>query len=190
MHGRVLVIGGYGEAPNPPLSAELWDPGTLTFTPAGSIADGRTGHTATLLRDGRVLVIGGTCCRRNAALTELWDPATETFSEAAPLVKGRIQGGHTATLLPDGRVLVIGGFDHRSRPLKPAEIWDPAAETFREAGRMAKVRAGHSATLLRDALSGGPCDRVGTPRQRGPAGPCRSPEGTDHARRVPGLKGR
>jgi hypothetical protein len=149
--GRVLVIAGDdGTDPGPPRSAELWDPGTQTFAPAGSVAEERAGHTATLLPDGRVLVIGGTCCKRNAAVTEVWDPSTETFSEAAPLVMGRIQGGHTATLLPDGRVLVIGGFDHQSRRLKLAEIWDPATETFREAGRMAKVRAWHSATLLPD----------------------------------------
>lgn len=37
----------------------MWDPATSSFGPTGSLAEGRYDHTATLLSDGRVLVIGG-----------------------------------------------------------------------------------------------------------------------------------
>ena len=60
--GRVLVVGGsYGSGDDGMVhaSAEIWDPLTERFEPTGSMADGRGGHTTTLLPDGRVLVVGG-----------------------------------------------------------------------------------------------------------------------------------
>ena len=62
--GRVLVAGGAGPRPQtfpyPGLaSTELYNPATGNWTVTGSLNDGRLLHTATLLRDGRVLVAGG-----------------------------------------------------------------------------------------------------------------------------------
>ena len=74
---------------------------TAGFTPAGSLALGRSGHTATLLPDGKVLVIGGVAGGPTdyfpAELAELWDPATLSFGTAGTLADAR--EGHTATLL-------------------------------------------------------------------------------------------
>jgi hypothetical protein len=72
-------------------------------------------HTATLLTDGRVLVIGGN--EGNPSTAEVWDPATASFSPVGSLAEaGPVS---TATLLPDGRVLVIG----RNAT---AEVWEPS----------------------------------------------------------------
>ena len=60
--GRVLVTGGYqsaGQDYSVLSSAELYDPGTATFTAIGSMGDARMDHAATLLDDGRVLIVGG-----------------------------------------------------------------------------------------------------------------------------------
>jgi hypothetical protein len=78
-------------------------------------------HTATLLPDGRVLVVGGGNGTGPTASEELWDPATATFSRAGSLAGARMM--HTATLLPDGRVLVVGGSGYD--PLL-AEVWEPS----------------------------------------------------------------
>ena len=129
---RVLVIGGFageafGEGDGPVPTAELWDPRKHSFTPAGSLLEARGHHTATLLDDGRILVVGGgdgpDAPTRSA---ELWDPATLTFSAADSLADAR--GGHTATLLPDHRVLVIGGYGAGDIPLASTEIWDPVPD--------------------------------------------------------------
>ena len=102
--GRVLVTGGgFGVA-----SAELYDPGTNTWSAAPSMSVIRGVHTATLLSDGRVLVTGGdTGIDDHMESAQLYDPATNTWSAAPSLNRYRIS--HTATLLSDGAVLVTGG---------------------------------------------------------------------------------
>src|SRR5947207_11459016 len=109
----------------------------------------RTGHAATALSDGRVLITGG---RDNAgnivAVSEIFDPETETSTASATLTTARVD--HTATRLADGRVLVAGGTGDIS-PLSSAEIFDPANP---DAGfqvipsTMTAARARHTSTLL------------------------------------------
>src|SRR5438309_238435 len=87
--GRVLIVGGYDGA-NTVAFAELYDPGSATFTTAGSLIIGRTAHVATLLTDGRVLIAGGIriangmfSARLSSA--EIFDPATGNFTSAASM---------------------------------------------------------------------------------------------------------
>ncbi len=105
-------------------SAEVWDAATASFDAAGSLQQARVGHTATLLPDGRVLVVGGVGRRYDdLASAEIWDPATSVFAPAGSLTRGRSY--HTATLLPDGRVLVVGGEDSDGA-MASAEVWSPS----------------------------------------------------------------
>src|SRR6266436_5148693 len=130
----------------------------------GPLAVPRTGHAATALADGRVLITGG---RDSAgiivATAEVFDPATETSAAVGALVTARVS--HTATLLPNGRVLVAGGTS-ATGPLSSAEIFDPAnpGAAFRVLSAMlGAARARHTATLLKDGtvlIAGG--DVAGT----------------------------
>ena len=146
LDGRVLVIGGRG-GPGVSTSAEVWDPATASFSPAGSFAEERAAHTATLLLDGRVLVVGGWDLNDVFASAEVWDPATASFAPAGSFAEARRD--HTATLLPDGRVLVVGGWG-ADDVLASAEVWDPATATFAPTGSPPRGRFGHAATLLPD----------------------------------------
>jgi hypothetical protein len=66
----------------------------------------RSGHSATLLSDGRVLVIGGrTSNGPLVSSVEIWDPRDGLFHEAVPAARG--VADHTAVLLADGQVLVV-----------------------------------------------------------------------------------
>jgi N-acetylneuraminic acid mutarotase len=115
----------------------------VTFAAAGSLATARSGHTATLLQSGRVLVAGG-YNGNYLASAELYDPTTNTWSAAGSLVTARHD--HTATLLPSGKVLVAGGDNGSS--LASAELYDPTTNTWSPAGSLATDRYHHTATLL------------------------------------------
>jgi hypothetical protein len=99
-------------------------------------------QSAILLRDGRVLAVGG-----QGALAELFDPVTGAWSAAASMNRSRAYA--TATLLPSGQVLVAGGFDG-STPLASAELYDPEANRWTLTGSMATGRLLHGAALLAD----------------------------------------
>jgi hypothetical protein len=134
-------------SPAEPLVAPSSVPG---FRTVGDMTAARFQHTATLLDDGRVLIVGGTSVAdRSLGTTEFWDPATEQFTSGPQLAVSRF--GHTATRLADGRVVVIGGFVNVGRDLlgtRQVELWDPATGTFRAAGRTLVPRSGGLSTVL------------------------------------------
>ncbi|WP_437304533.1 kelch repeat-containing protein [Sorangium sp. So ce388] len=145
--GRVLVAGGYETVGDRYLrltSAEIFDPMTRSWTAAEPMSTERSGHTATLLDDGRVLVAGGPA---NAS-AEIFDPMTRSWTAAEPMSTARAE--HTATLLDDGRVLVAGGYGNVRGYLASAEIFDPTTRSWTAAEPMSTARAGHTATLLDD----------------------------------------
>ncbi|MDC0681585.1 kelch repeat-containing protein [Sorangium atrum] len=96
--------------------------------------------TATLLQDGRVLVMGG-----SDASAEVYDPAADVWTLVATANARRYN--HTATLLQDGRVLVAGG---SSDDGASAEVYDPATDVWTPVASMRQARAAHAATLLQD----------------------------------------
>jgi len=145
---------------------------TLAYTgqwsSVGSMTTARGLHTATVLRDGRVLIVGGyTALDTDTARVEIFDPSTNTFSLTGSLNTARHD--HSATLLPDGRVLVIAGYHNGW--LSSAEIYDPATGQWRITQPIFTHGTAHTATLLKDGRvlvmagntrsgSPGPDDRV------------------------------
>lgn len=113
----------------------------------GSLGILRKDHTATVLNDGRVLILGGQNVAGELSSAEIYDPATRTFLPAGSMSAARI--GHAATLLPDGKVLVTGG-RNESGPLATAEIFDSAAVVpFRVlTAVMGSARQRHTSTML------------------------------------------
>jgi VCBS repeat-containing protein len=109
----------------------------------GSMTTGRFGHRATLLANGKVLVVGGASVPASA---DLYDLASATFT-ATGSTSANLWRDHTATLLPDGKVLVAGGRSV-SDALSSTELYDPNSGTFTPSAGLSMARASHTATLL------------------------------------------
>lgn len=154
--GDVLLVGG---ETNSALSLEAravqrWEASSGKWTIPGRLLERRSGHTATLLPGGKILVAGGLLAR-----AELFDPDTgESRAPAGAMVHPRY--GHSATLLADGRVLLAGGWDAfvAAGAVLEAELFDPATERFTPAGLLPAERGTHVAERLPDGrvlLAGG-----------------------------------
>jgi hypothetical protein len=158
-NGKVLVMGGFnGPVPygvpswQATGSVDLFDPVSNTFSAAaGSLKTARGLFTATVLADGRILIVGGfqpSPGVGSLASAEIYDPTTGVFSFTGSMTVAR--HGHTASRLPDGRVLIVGG-DRDASVSSTAEIFDPASGTFSTvASALAVARIHHAAASLAD----------------------------------------
>src|SRR5215475_13743426 len=109
-----------------------------SWTPTGGMGTERESHTATLLPNGKVLVVGGQNLDRGfLGSAELYDPASGTWTATRSIPLAREL--HTATLLPNGKVLVAGGYNGGSF-LSSTELYDPATGMWTATGSMSTAR--------------------------------------------------
>ncbi len=167
--GRVIVVGGMEETFNPLRTAEIFDPVSLQWSPAGEMSQGRSEHAAVLLPDGRVMVTGG--LDENISLiatTEIYDPETGLWTDYGSMRSMR--RGHYTLPLPDGKVVVVGGVGQtlgglgilanisEVGALVSTEIYDPVANKWSKGDDMREGHSGGLAILLDDGrvlISGG-----------------------------------
>jgi hypothetical protein len=173
--GRVLLTGGDQNAGfrSQLASAEIYDPAAGTFSATGSMSTPREGHTATMLRDGRVLIAGGSPNGiQTTGSAEIYDPSSGTFSRTGHLHQPRV--AHVAALLGTGKVLIAGG-GRGGMPggyisYDTAEMYDPATSSFTSVrAHMKSDRVGAAAVKLNDGrvlIVGGKSGRMMTSRLR------------------------
>jgi len=117
----------------------------LKFYSGPNLRIGRSYHTATLLPDNRVLIVGGVTATGQTATAELYEPVTKTFRLTGSMQRAR--AAHAATLLNDGTVLVTGISPGN---LFGAEIYNPVSETFLSISNTTYAHQDHTSTLLND----------------------------------------
>jgi hypothetical protein len=141
--GTVLITGGcYYDCFDVALaSAEIYNPATGTFAATGSMKGSRAAHTATLLQNGTVLVVGD-FNNYDDYSAEIYDPSARTFAQTGSIGGFRIK--HSATLLLDGTVFISGSAYNN------AEVYDPNTASFISTDRRALPRRAHTATRLLD----------------------------------------
>ncbi|WP_107655422.1 Kelch repeat-containing protein [Nocardia suismassiliense] len=162
--GRVLVTGGYADrsgTTGTAASAEIYDPNAETWTPVAPMDDARAAHQAVLLRDGRVLVIGGTATVGGGSYTglafcEIYDPVADTWRPTGSMARPRFD--NTATVLRDGTVLVTGGgysgwvagWVFNAHNDWTTERYNPATGGWTRESDLSCARLFHCAVLLPD----------------------------------------
>jgi hypothetical protein len=133
LDGRAMVLGGLHntyDAANDTwksevsAAVEIFDPASGVWTEAASFPEPRHYHSATVLSDGRVLVVGGStfvgCCTEEKRTAFLYDPTSDSWKTVAPSNEPHL--GHSAVALDDGRVLLVDQFYN--------EIYDPATDVW------------------------------------------------------------
>jgi N-acetylneuraminic acid mutarotase len=133
--------------------------GDGTWSAAAPLSQARWAAASVLLRDGRVMVVGGTTgtSSSNAVTTAtVFDPATGFWNSVTGMLQPRAYA--MAVVLADGSVLVAGG-SRNGQPLDTAERYIPATDTWVAAGRLNLPRTQGTLTLLQDgrvlAVGGG-----------------------------------
>jgi len=154
--GTVLVAGGAADLDGHLVldTAERYDPASGAWSATRSLPEPRSGHTATLLADGRVLLVGGvgrfvdptrSVARASA---DTYDPGSGRWTSAAGLSRARF--GHTASLLADGRVLVAGGSPGFGTALASVEVFNARTGRWSPGTPLLGGRYWHTATGLAD----------------------------------------
>jgi hypothetical protein len=142
--GRLLLVGGrYNGFPVSPVENEvrLFDVARDRQRRMAPLHHARADHTATLLADGRVLVVGGWGKQGLLGHAEIFERNRWTeIAGAAP------RASHTATLLGDGRVLFVGG--NTEGP--STQLFDPRSSSFEEVPPLLPDREDHTATWVGD----------------------------------------
>ena len=145
--GRVLITGGNGSSDygvaRALSSSEIYDPRSGTFSPAPSTSAIHPQHTATLLGDGTVLVVGGSPTAFSAS-AEIFNPSQGVWSYVGAPLSAR--NNHAAVALPDGDAFIIGG--RTSDISADVVLFSAATRTFALAGALDRPRVSATATLL------------------------------------------
>jgi hypothetical protein len=129
-----------------------WTPETAAWSPAARLGSRRTAASATVLGDGRVLVVGGADERRILRTAEICDLERGTCRPTGSLARPR--SAHQAVTLASGEVAVIGGMTGpvgHSRPVLEIEIWSPRTGRWRQA--KARIQQAHDVQVA--SLPGG-----------------------------------
>ncbi|MFN0096316.1 MAG: LamG-like jellyroll fold domain-containing protein [Dehalococcoidia bacterium] len=131
------------------------DPAARTWTPTGLGLTPAANASATMYLPGRILISGGGTYGSNSdaltttAVVDL-TAATPQWRTIAPMTYARYM--HNLVVLPDGKVLAVGGSTKVSTGattgVLPAELWDPATETWTVLPAIAQPRMYHSTAVL------------------------------------------
>jgi uncharacterized protein (TIGR03437 family) len=162
--GNILVVGGIGAGGNRVTLAQIYNPNegaNGTWTNTANLTPARSGHTATLLPNGTVLIFGG--LTSNTAATNsgaLFTPngasgswSALNFVDSGTSAAPNFRYGHTATLLPTGKVLMTGGrgglnASNVSLVIGHSEFYNVATRTFERGRAITASRINHTATVL------------------------------------------
>ena len=118
--GNIMALGGNNSSNQGILSCEIFDLLSNSWILVSSMQERHVGGKAIKLRDGRVLLVGG-----STVTSEIYNSYTKLWSKVGPMnsIHG---GGMTLTLLDGGQVLATGG---ETNPTS-LELFDPSTNLW------------------------------------------------------------
>jgi hypothetical protein len=151
-NGTVLIAGGSTCTSScvPASEAEIYNPGTGTFTVTGSMSVPRNGAYSSALPSGGALIAGGNDCSSSCVVytsAEIYNAETGTFSLTGSMVAASQLGA--AVTLANGNVLILDG-DVAGVISSTAEIYTPSTGQFTSTGSLNVARSSETLTLLQD----------------------------------------
>ncbi len=160
-NGDLLIVGGVDET-GATLSSFAIVPatgGAIISPTVSAMTFGRSSHTATLMTNGCVLVIGGNSAASDTLSpsaenrAEIYNPASGSWTNLGAF--GTARYNHTATLLNDGKVLICGGQDSSGNAISTCDLYTPnaactVAGTISATPSLLQARYNHTAVLLKD----------------------------------------
>jgi len=170
--GRLLILGGKTtERFINESRADIYDPKQDSIYPSTPSITDRSCHTANLLSNGNVLIIGGISIKNNTDFlktVEIYNPKLNIFKQVGFTLYPHC--GHTATVLRNGKILILGGISgnyYQNHRLmhgsdNKAELYDPIKNISIDIGPLNESRAFHSAINLsnqRILITGGSGNR-------------------------------
>jgi N-acetylneuraminic acid mutarotase len=166
--GRVLAVGGVDETT--PIgastrSAEVYDPNADQWTAVADLpVPDREHHSAVLLDDGRLMVVGGKQANIGMIrLVDLFAPAVDAWTATSPLSAVRTAPG--LVRLSSGHILAVGGYDQdAAEDVAEAVIYDAASGAWTKIAPLPDGRDSHSTTMLPDGsvlVAGGFAESTG-----------------------------
>jgi hypothetical protein len=116
------------------MTAELYDSKTGAFRRVGDMVEPRVGSVAAIMRDGRVLIVGGrpVYTRFTLNTAEIYDPRSFRFTATGKMTRSRY--APVLKVRMDGDVLVEGG-SYVGPPgmdygIRSTELYDPSTGEF------------------------------------------------------------
>jgi hypothetical protein len=129
--GRLLLAGGAADLGVAPgyATAELFSATDTSFSPTGNMQYGHMLNSATLLRNGKVLVVGGWYNNASATNAELYDPASGAFSPAGTVSTLRANSIVVPTA-DSGAIIFSGTPIYGGAAYESVEYYNPALQSF------------------------------------------------------------
>jgi hypothetical protein len=120
-----------------------------SITPIALLPEPAMNHSATLLVDGKVLVVSP------SGRGDMFDPICNAWTQTGSMAQG--SKNHTAVLIAGGSVLIVGGSDPISvygfppaNTFSRAEIFDPVTQLWSATGSLSQPRVEHTLTKMAD----------------------------------------
>ena len=132
---------------------DIYDPIGSTVSPGPIMSTPRSGHSATVMLDGRVLIVGGNNGSADLASAEIFDPVMGTIAPAGATSLTTPRQGHLAFRLPNNNTVLIAGGTSGGAPLASAEVFTPWLGTFSPTGSLPSARSlSAGSTMKQDGI--------------------------------------